>query len=351
MMNQMKTRWRGKPPRALAALLPALALAAAAGATAAAGTVGAGADGAPAGAWPVSLRPAETAANARQAGMLAAAWAGPRAVAVGAHGIVLLSDDQGKSWRQAGKVPADVTLTGVSFAGEKEGWAVGHAGVVLHTVDGGQRWELQRSAPHQDRPLFAVHFFDASHGVAVGLWSLVLTTGDGGRHWTERQLPPPPGARRADLNLFGLFAGPAGALYAAAEKGYVLHTQDQGASWNYLATGYRGSFWAGTALADGALLVGGLRGALYRSADAGRHWSRIDTGSTASITALARIGSGSDGGVLAVGQDGLTLRSDDGVAFRASYRHDRLPLNALLPNAGFTPPLMSAMGPAPADAK
>ncbi|MES2113767.1 MAG: YCF48-related protein [Pseudomonadota bacterium] len=281
--------------------------------------------------------------------MLAAAWAGPRAVAVGAHGIVLLSDDQGKSWRQAGKVPADVTLTGVSFATEKEGWAVGHAGVVLHTVDGGERWELQRSAPDQDRPLFAVHFFDASRGVAVGLWSLVLTTGDGGRHWTERQLPSPPGARRADLNLFGLFAGPGGALYAAAEKGYVLHTDDQGASWNYLATGYRGSFWTGAALADGALLVGGLRGALYRSADAGQHWSRIDTGTTASITGMAR--TGSDGGVLAVGQDGLTLRSEDGVAFRASYRHDRLPLNALLPNAGFTPPLMSAMGPAPADAK
>ena len=305
--------------------------------------------GADATAASVSLRPAASVAHAAQASMLAAAWAGKRAVAVGAHGIVLLSDDQGNSWRQARKVPLDVTLTAVSFAGEHEGWAVGHAGVVLHTLDGGEQWEVQRSTPEQDRPLFGVHFFDGQHGVAVGLWSLVLTTSDGGRQWTTCQMEAPPGSKRADLNLFGLFAGPGGVLYAPAEKGYVLHSIDQGASWSYLATGYRGSFWTGAALADGTLLVGGLRGALYRSGDAGQNWSRIATGSTASITSLAGTGPGS---VLAVGQDGLTLRSDDGgISFGASYRNDRLPLQALLPQAGAMPLLLSAHGPAPADSK
>ncbi|MBA5687052.1 YCF48-related protein [Rugamonas apoptosis] len=300
------------------------------------------------GAWPVVLRPAVKVAHASQAGMLATTWAGPRAVAVGAHGVVLLSDDQGKHWRQAASVPLDATLTGVSFVDDKEGWAVGQAGVVLHSRDGGERWEVQRSTPDQDRPLFAVHFFDRANGVAVGLWSLVLTTSDGGQHWTSRQLEAPAGAKRADLNLFGLFSGPGNALYAAAEKGYVLHSADKGQSWHYLATGYAGSFWTGAALPDGALLVGGLRGALYRSADAGQSWTRIDTGSTASITGLVR--TGGERGVLAVGQDGLTLRSvDDGATFQASYRHDRLPLNAVLPNAGFAPPLMSARGPVPAE--
>ncbi|MES2017745.1 MAG: YCF48-related protein [Pseudomonadota bacterium] len=294
--------------------------------------------------WPVALRPAASVGHAVQAGMLATTWAGPRAVAVGARGVILLSDDQGKHWRQAAKVPLDATLTGVAFANAREGWAVGHAGVVLHTRDGGDQWEVQRSAPDQDRPLFAVHFFDSANGVAVGLWSQVITTSDGGQHWTKRQLAAPPGSKRADLNLFGLFAGPGNALYAAAEKGYVLHSADQGVSWHYLATGHAGSFWAGTALPDGSLLVGGLRGALFRSADAGQSWARVATGSTMSITALARTGREHE--VLAVGQDGLTLRSlDDGVSFQASYRQDRLPLYALLPNAGATPPLMSARGP------
>ncbi len=295
-------------------------------------------------AWPPGLRPAVRTAHAAQAGMLAMARAGTRVVAVGAHGVVLLSDDQGKHWRQAARVPLDVTLTAVSFAGEREGWAVGHAGVVLHTRDGGEEWEIQRSAPEEDRPLFGVHFFDAEHGVAVGLWSLVLTTSDGGRQWRARQPDAPPGAKRADLNLLGLFAGPGGALYAAAEKGYVLHSADRGLNWNYLATGFKGSLWSGTALRDGGLLVGGLRGALYHSGDAGRNWLRIDTGSTASITSVVRTDSGR--GVLAVGQDGLTLRStEDGAAPQLSYRTDRLPLSAALPHAGFAPPLMSVRGP------
>nr|WP_314607616.1 YCF48-related protein [uncultured Janthinobacterium sp.] len=293
---------------------------------------------------PPALHPAVRAAHADQASMLATARAGTRLVAVGAHGVVLLSDDQGKHWRQAVSVPLDVTLTSVAFAGEQEGWAVGHAGVVLHTRDGGERWEVQRSAPQEDRPLFGVHFFDADHGVAVGLWSLVLVTSDGGRHWNVRQLEAPPGARRADLNLLGLFAGPDGALYATAEKGYVLHSADQGLSWRYLATGFRGSLWSGTALRDGGLLVGGLRGALYHSGDAGRSWQRIDTGSTASITSVVRADGGR--GVLAVGQDGLMVRStQDGAAPQVSYRADRLPLNAALPDAGFAPPLMSVRGP------
>lgn len=299
----------------------------------------------------VTLRPAERVVHANAAPMLAAAWAGAgerkRAVAVGAHGVVLLSDDQGKSWRQASAVPVDVTLTGVSFANEREGWAVGHAGVVLHTADGGDRWTLQRSAPQEDRPLFAVHFFDREHGVAVGLWSLVLLTRDGGRHWQVQELPAPPGAKRADLNLYGLFAGTDGALYAAAEKGFVLHSADGGQQWSYLATGYRGSFWAGAALADGALLAGGLRGALYRSADVGRSWSRIEAGANAAIAGLVRLG---ERGALAVSQDGLLLRSDDaGASFQAQPRPQRQRLAAVLSDGQRAPLLFSNQGPVPAD--
>ena len=293
---------------------------------------------------PLALRPAERLAHAKQATMLAAAWAGKRAVAVGAHGIVLLSDDRGISWRQARMVPVDVTLTGVSFANEREGWAVGHAGVVLRSQDGGDSWELQRSASAVDRPLFAVHFFDREHGVAVGLWSLVLVTRDGGRHWLPQELPAPPGSKQADLNLFGLFAGPGGGLYAAAEKGYVLHSADGGEHWSYLATGYRGSFWTGTALQDGPLLVGGLRGALYRSADAGRSWARIESGSKAAITGLAPMG---ERGGIAVGQDGLLLLEDQGARFRAAPRRDHLRLTAVLTDARRAPLLFSNHGPVP----
>lgn len=274
--------------------------------------------------------PAARVPQAAKAGLLAVAQAGTRVVAVGERGVVMLSDDGGRSFRQARTVPLDVTLTSVSFVDDRRGWAVGHWGAVLATQDGGETWQVQRQDVQEDRPLFAVHFFDARQGVAVGLWSLVLVTRDGGATWQSVALPAPEGAKKADLNLLGLFADERGRLYAAAERGMVLRSEDRGGTWQYLSTGYKGSFWAGVALPGGVLLAGGLRGSLYRSADDGRSWARVETGSTSSITALAA----RDGQVVAVGLDGLVLRSGDGGArFAAAVRADRAPLTgvALLP--------------------
>lgn len=287
------------------------------------------------------VAPAMRVPQAARAGLLAVAWAGSRLVAVGERGVVRLSDDGGRTWRQAREVPLDVTLTGVSFADARHGWAVGHWGTVLATQDGGETWQPQRRDVSVDRPLFAVHFFDAKQGVAVGLWSLVIVTRDGGASWQPVALAPPEGAKKADLNLLGLFADERGRLYAAAERGMVLRSDDRGASWAYASTGYKGSFWTGIALPGGVLLAGGLRGSLYRSADEGRSWARVDTGSTASITAMAV----RDGQVVAVGLDGLVLRSADGGSrFTGEVRADRAALTGVALAPGGRPVVFSRQG-------
>lgn len=294
----------------------------------------------PAPAEPV-VAPAERVAHATQATMLATARAGERIVAVGDHGVVLLSDDGGKSHRQAKAVPVDAALTSVSFVDKNQGWAAGHWGVVLHTVDGGETWVRQRLDSTQDRPLFAIKFFDANTGVAVGLWSLVLVTGDGGKTWQKVEMPVPEGAKKADLNLFSLFIDGRGRVFAAGEKGIVARSEDQGRRWSYLATGYKGSFWTGLVMADGTLIVAGLRGSLYRSTDDGRSWARSDIQSKSSITALARV----EGDIVGVGLDGLLLRSSDGGAsFKADVRADRASLTALAVNAAGQPILYSRRG-------
>lgn len=298
----------------------------------------------------VALKAATVVPHATQAELLAVARAGQRLVAVGDHGVILLSDDQGKTWSQSKQVPFDGLLTSVSFVDDRQGWAVGHAGVILHTQDAGQTWTLQRSDTSTDRPLYAVHFFDAQHGVAVGLWSLVLLTEDGGKTWAPQTLQPPEGARKADLNLLSLFVNAKGQLFASAEKGMVLRSDDQGRTWSYLNTGYPGSFWTGTALPDGTLLLAGLRGSMFRSADEGKTWQRIATNTHASITGLAvrSQGTGTEGPgeVLGVGMDGLMLRStDNGQTFQASSRDDRVPLTGLaaLPEGKLV--LLSRSGP------
>ncbi|MBV8470488.1 MAG: glycosyl hydrolase [Burkholderiaceae bacterium] len=258
--------------------------------------------------------------------LLDVARAGKRLVAVGEMGVIVLSDDDGKTFRQARTVPADGMLNAVTFVDAQHGWAVGHLGLILATSDGGETWVRQRVDTSVDQPLFSVAFRDASEGWAVGLWSLVLHTTDAGRNWTAVKINPPPGASKADKNLYHVFLDKGNGLFVAAEQGYVLHSTDGGQSWTYLSTGYAGSFWTGMVTQDGTVLVGGLRGNLYRSTDDGTSWSAVPTGTQLSITRLAE----ANGNVLGVGLDGLVVQGKPHDAkFSARQVGDRTTLTSM----------------------
>lgn len=296
----------------------------------------------PPGDAPISLKlqPAEITPAATKAMMLSVARAGKRMIAVGDHGIVLLSDDEGGTFRQAKSVPVRSTLTAVCFIDAKTGWAVGHWGVVLRTDDAGETWKAQRSDTSVDQPLFSVYFRDRDQGWAVGLWSLLIATKDGGRTWEPTRLPPPPGGGKADRNLLKIFANRLGTLFVAAEQGAVLRSYD-GQRWSYVNTGYKGTFWTGIALGNGALLVGGLRGTIYRSVDGGSTWKESKTELKSSVTDFGEGG----GKVFAVGLDGVVYESvDGGASFSATQREDRLPFTAVAVASNGKPVKFSKQG-------
>jgi photosystem II stability/assembly factor-like uncharacterized protein len=293
--------------------------------------------------------PAVRAGYAMHSAILAVARSGERIVAVGDRGVVLISDDDGSTFRQADSVPTRATLTSVAFAPDgRTGWAVGHWGVVLVTEDGGSRWRMQRDDLSVDQPLFSVLFTDSNHGVAVGLWSLLACTADGGKTWTTSTLEAGAssgaGAKGSGRSLFSVFASNKGTLLVAAEAGGVYRSTNAGQSWTPVETGGKGSLWTGTSLKSGALLVGGLSGALYRSEDDGASWHAVTSASKSSITALAQA---ADGKVLAVGLNGVVLSSnDDGRSFQvARVLPDRAGIAAVIGNRKGTPLLFGEYGP------
>jgi len=189
--------------------------------------------------------PAIQSPKALNAAMLAVAPAGPRLVAVGERGTVLLSDDGAKSWRQA-NVPVQVTLTAVRFVDDRVGWAVGHLGVILKSTDGGESWVKQLDGVQAaklvaaggdertkrfvdegpDKPFFDLDFIDAQHGFAVGAYNLAFATNDGGDHWAPMpsRLPNPK-----SLHLYGVRAA-GGHVYIAGEQGLLMASADGGES-------------------------------------------------------------------------------------------------------------------------
>lgn len=264
---------------------------------------------APAASEPIRVHPAWKQDAPSQLAMFAAKATGGRVVAVGELGAVLLSDDSGKSFRQATEVPVQASLLDVFFVSEKKGWAVGHWGTILATEDGGEHWQIQHSDPAIDRPFFSVWFRDAEEGWAVGLWSLVYKTVDGGRSWQKVTLPPPPGERDSDTNLMKIFGDAHGNPIIAAERGRVIRSLDGGQTWEYLSTGYGGTFWTGLTLKDGSLIVAGMLGNIYRSTDDGKTWARMQSGTGNSLTDIIQEPGGR---LLVVGLGGTVLTSDNG---------------------------------------
>ncbi|RKE23846.1 photosystem II stability/assembly factor-like uncharacterized protein [Paraburkholderia sp. BL23I1N1] len=273
--------------------------------------------------------------------MMDATRAGKRIVAVGEQGLVVLSDDDGKSWRQARQVPLSATLSAVTFVDAQHGWAVGQWGAILATSDGGETWKKQRMDVSVDQPLFSVYFRSEKDGLAVGLWSLMLATHDGGATWSKVAVPKPPGGAHGDRNLYHVFADRQGALYIDSEQGMVLKSTDGGMNWSYLATGGKGTLWSGVAMPDGRIVVGGLLGSLFESSDGGATWSSVATGTKNSITDLVVTADG----LMGVGLDGmLMLRKSGATTFEVSQRPDRATLTAALLGAGGNPILFSHEG-------
>lgn len=273
--------------------------------------------------------------------LMGAAVVGERIVAVGDHGLVVLSDDSGVQYRQAASVPVDVLLNSVAFSDKLNGWAVGHRGTIIHTEDGGESWALQRYDLSVDQPLFSVYFKSPSRGWAVGLWSLFLETRDGGKTWKKVETLKPPGDSRLDRNLFSVFGDQSGNIYVVGEQGFAARSSDEGDSWSFLNTGYNGSLWTGAVLANGAILVGGLRGTMLRSDDSGLTWQRIPTDRFSSITGIAVAREN----VYAAALDGVSLSSSDsGRTFVASQRSDRVALTAVVVSKESIPLVFSKSG-------
>ena len=256
--------------------------------------------------------PAVKAPLAIESLLLDGAAVGSRVVVVGERGHVLVSTDDGVSWRQA-EVPTRVLLTAVHLHDERTGWAVGHDAVILRTVDGGESWAMVHEAPEEELPLLDVWFRDERTGFAVGAYGYFLATEDGGKTWDSRAIGEDDFHLNALVPVVERNPGSAGSgsqrLYIAAEAGAVYRSDDGGRAWRELPSPYAGSWFGGLALDGNQVLLTGLRGHVFRSGDGGETWTELATGTQATLTGAVRLPSGS---ILITGLEGSVLTSVDG---------------------------------------
>lgn len=247
------------------------------------------------------------AGTAHQA-LFAVAFAGDRGTAVGAAGQILLTEDGGKHWRpsaQSGVTPLSLLGVDVESAGQI---AVGQAGTI-YVTDGADHW-TQVEAPTKER-LFAVNLNARGIAVAVGAFGTIILSEDRGHTW--RSIAPADIAQYsdegADPHLYAVALDDRGMVTVAGEFGLILRSADEGKHWAVAHKGDASLFALDLHIGRPGFAVG-QSGTILRTTDDGATWSELKSNSTANLLGVS---SDPNGQVVVTAMD-TVLRSDDGGA-------------------------------------
>ncbi len=178
---------------------------------------------------------------------------------VGHGGIILHSDDAGKTWHHQ-TPPVEIDLFDIFFIDNKEGWIVGKYGKAFHTTDKGKNW-LSVETGTEER-LFSIFFTDRENGWAVGSRGIIIHTNDSGKTWQRQhyeRADDPFGDKaddiEVDMAIYSLIHGDGEILeerlereyddsilnrvyfidkdtgWIVGEYGLILNTRDGGKTW------------------------------------------------------------------------------------------------------------------------
>ncbi|MGO2512325.1 WD40/YVTN/BNR-like repeat-containing protein [Marinomonas polaris] len=272
-------------------------------------------------------RPAIESSLGAHSVLLSVTSVGDHFVAVGERGLILRSADDGKSWRQLPS-PVSVTLTGVSFFDDENGYAIGHGGIVLRTTNGGNDWKVQLNghqlaekllqqaeeskdeelirqaklliADGSDKPFLDLLVLGRDHLVVVGAYGFAFESIDGGQTWVSwmDRIDNPFGLHLYSIRKQGE------RILVAGEQGFVALSMDDGQSFETIETPYEGSFFTAQLLGQDEIVLAGLRGNTLLSDDNGLHWKDIKNPISSSIMASFVH---SDGQVIMANQAGTLL--------------------------------------------
>jgi alpha-tubulin suppressor-like RCC1 family protein len=201
--------------------------------------------------------------------------------AVGAAGTIRTTVNGGATW--TGQTSGTASqLNGVDFVDGLNGWAVGAGGVIITTANGGTSWTTQTSGTTNS--LSTVEFVDALHGWAGGASGTVLVTSNGGTTWTAQG-----GVGALPVNSISFVDITHGWLAAGTTTGAIYVTSNGGASWTSQFTHPTRPFvsirfadlshgWAGMA-----------PNLMYATADGGASWATQADGNatTAALSGLS----------------------------------------------------------------
>jgi len=214
--------------------------------------------------------------------------------AVGEAGTILKTTDGGETWIQ---ILSGTTndLWSLCFSNDII-TVVGMGGIILKSTNGGTDWIPQNSGV--GNPLSEVYFADSSNGAIIG-FSIFLKTTNGGIIWNSTGL----GAWFGAASFTDINTGT-----AAGMNGIIIRTTNGGSSWNTQSSGTSRHLSGVSFLDINNGIVVGDSGTILKTTNGGTDWIQQSGGTSEVITDVYFVDAVN---AAAVGNGGLILKSTD----------------------------------------
>ncbi len=266
--------------------------------------------------WALAVRDRETTDEIFIGGYTEDFWNVKDTLGLIGAGIVRISTDGGSSWLNFDeKIDWLITdrlsnsdLNSLTSASNDTIYAVGDYGIVIRSDDLGKTWA--RVSLESKIRLFGISFINRFSGFVCGESGSLYRTMQGGLQWDKIQL-------NTQNDLKGIVVLPNGQGLVVGSKGTILKTSDSGQSWVNVAIDVGEDFFGVKMLLDGKAVVWGQNGIILLSSDFGESWSTnrfSDGGNIVSLSVL------SNNDLMFVTNKGKIVKVDWGLAnFRVLY--------------------------------
>jgi len=260
--------------------------------------------------------------------LYAVAFGGDVGVAVGHAGLIMETTDGGKTWSKAAEQPpTKLAMHGIAVVGNRS-IAVGQKGLVL-IREGRGAWRKVESGT--EARLLRVGLNKNGVAIVVGAFGTLLKSTDGGETWAS--IAPnwaelyksgdgsdEFSAVRDEPTNYVVKVFDDNSILIGGEYGQINHSTDGGATWTPVfqaATDASGTIpptiFGMNVGDDGVGYASGQDGLITKTTDGGKSWKRVDSGSLAS---LFDIDTTADGRVIAIGMRAALVSSDAGATWQ-----------------------------------
>ena len=194
--------------------------------------------------------------------------------------ILILAKDISNAqfaWEWQNPKPQGNTLKDVFFTDTLTGYAVGVAGTLIKTTDGGNNWNRIYCGTWDI--LNTVYFTDAYIGYIAGEKGRILKTTDAGQHWDSL-------ITNTTRTLYSIVFVNNNTGYAAGDSGTILKTTNGGTTWNTLTSGTANRLLSLSFIDENNGMATGNNGTALKTTDGGATWQLLNIGTTDEISSV-----------------------------------------------------------------